>query len=96
MNPVRSAAPRHLLLPCLPSVRPQSNRPWPGTRCCRDYDYAVQDGHLGVQIHHPRFLEWVEASESARLLSRAPSQWSVCYLPPRDGVGDAAIGGWSS
>ena len=41
----------------------------------RDYDYAVQDGLFGMQIHHPRFLEWVGAPESARLLGRAPSEW---------------------
>ena len=25
----------------------------------RDYNYAIQDGLFGVQVHHPRFLEWV-------------------------------------
>ena len=40
-----------------------------------DYDYAVQDGLLGVQIHHPRFLERVGAPESARLLRHALSEW---------------------
>ena len=27
----------------------------------RDYDYAVQDGHFGVQMHHLWFLECVGA-----------------------------------
>ena len=68
---------------------------------CRDYDYAVQDGHFGVQMHHPRFLEWVGAPESARLLSvfddvDSQRPRSVCSLSPWDGVGDARIGSWSS
>ena len=41
----------------------------------RDYDYAVQDGHFCVQMHHLWFLEWVGAPESTCLLSRAPSEW---------------------
>ena len=40
-----------------------------------DYDYAVHDGLFGLQIHHPQFLEWVGAPESAHLLGRAPSEW---------------------
>ena len=32
----------------------------------RDYDYAVQDGHFGVQMHHLQFLEWVGAPKSTR------------------------------
>ena len=35
------------------------------------------DGNLayGLQLHHPRFLELVGASESARLLDCSPSFW---------------------
>ena len=29
----------------------------------------------GLQLHHPRFLEYVGAPESARLLTRAPGHW---------------------
>ena len=29
----------------------------------------------GVQLHDPRFLEYVGAPESARLLSRSPEYW---------------------
>ena len=33
------------------------------------------DGQFGLPLHHPRFLEWVGAPESARLLSRDPNTW---------------------
>ena len=29
----------------------------------------------GLQLHHPQFLEWVGAPESARLLGLAPGEW---------------------
>ena len=29
----------------------------------------------GLQLHHPRFLEYVGAPESARLLSLPPGHW---------------------
>ena len=29
----------------------------------------------GLQLHHPRFLEYIGAPESARLLTRAPGHW---------------------
>ena len=38
----------------------------------RDCDLACVDTSFGVQIYHPRFLECVEAPESARLLGRPP------------------------
>ena len=30
---------------------------------------------FGIQLHHPQFLEWVGAPESARLLGRDPGEW---------------------
>ena len=33
------------------------------------------DSPFGVHVHHPRFLEWVGASESARLLCHPPDEW---------------------
>ena len=44
----------------------------------RDSDFADQDQHFGLQLHHPRFLEWVGAPESVSLLGRRardPSKW---------------------
>ena len=41
----------------------------------RESDFAYRDGQFGLPFHHPRFLEWVGASESARLLGRNPSEW---------------------
>ena len=38
----------------------------------QDSDVAVQDRHFGLQLHHPRFLEWVGAPEYARLLGLDP------------------------
>ena len=38
---------------------------------------AFSDGNpaFGLQLHHPRFLEFVSAPESARLLYRSPTFW---------------------
>ena len=36
---------------------------------------AHVDPTFGVQLHHPRFLECVEAPEYARLLGRSPAEW---------------------
>ena len=33
------------------------------------------DTRYGLQLHHPRFLEFIGASESARLLNQSPSFW---------------------
>ena len=33
------------------------------------------DARYGLQLHHPRFLEFVGAPESARLLNQSPSFW---------------------
>ena len=33
------------------------------------------DARYGVQLHHPRFLEFIGAPESARLLNPSPSFW---------------------
>ena len=30
---------------------------------------------IATHVHHPRFLEWVVAPESARLLSHPPAEW---------------------
>ena len=39
------------------------------------------DATYGLQLHHPRFLEFIGAPESARLLNNSPSFWvnRVCY-----------------
>ena len=42
------------------------------------YDSADRndvDPAYGLQLHDPRFLEYVRAPELARLLSRAPGYW---------------------
>ena len=43
------------------------------------YDMKIEDSgfspEYGVQLHDPRFLEYVGAPESARLLSRDPEYW---------------------
>ena len=41
----------------------------------QDSDFAHPSGEFGLPLHHPRFLEWVEAPESAPLLDRGPSAW---------------------
>ena len=38
-------------------------------------DVADMDPAYGLQLHHPQFLEYVGAPESARLLARAPGHW---------------------
>ena len=38
-------------------------------------EVADVDPEYGLQLHYPRFLEYVGAPESARLLSRAPRHW---------------------
>ena len=38
-------------------------------------DMTVVDPAYGLQLHHPRFLEYVGAPESACLLSRPPGYW---------------------
>ena len=38
-------------------------------------DIADVDPVYGLQLHHPRFLEYIGAPESARLLTRAPGEW---------------------
>ena len=38
-------------------------------------DMTDVDPAYGLQLHHPRFLEFVGAPESARLLSRPPGCW---------------------
>ena len=39
---------------------------------------ADADGTYGLQLHHPRFLEFIGAPESARLLNHSPSFWDDC------------------
>ena len=36
---------------------------------------ADADTSYGLQLHHPRFLEFIGAPESARLLNQSPSFW---------------------
>ena len=38
-------------------------------------DVTIVDPTYGLQLHHPRFLEYVGAPDSARLLSRLPGYW---------------------
>ena len=47
------------------------------------------DPAYGLQLCHPRFLEFVGAPESARLLTRTPSHW-VAILD-RDNAVSAAL-----
>ena len=35
----------------------------------------MSDTSFGLQLHHPRFLEFIGAPESARLLNQSPSFW---------------------
>ena len=39
---------------------------------------ADADEMYGLQLHHPRFLEFIGAPESARLLNHSPSFWVNC------------------
>ena len=41
----------------------------------RDDDHSSRDSPFGVQVHHPRFLEWVDAPESAHLLGQLHADW---------------------
>ena len=54
--------------------RPAGRVPMPITSY-RDDDYSNLDSPFGVQVHHPRFLEWVGAPESTCLLGRPPAEW---------------------
>ena len=38
-------------------------------------DFAPASGEFGLPLHHPRFLEWIGAQESTRLLDRGPDAW---------------------
>ena len=38
-------------------------------------DTADVDSVYGIQLHYPRFLEFIGAPESARLLNRSPAFW---------------------
>ena len=38
-------------------------------------DFAQPSGRYGLPLHHPQFLEWIGAPESARLLDKGPSAW---------------------
>ena len=38
-------------------------------------DVADVDPAYGLQLHHPRFMEYVGAPESARLLTGTPGHW---------------------
>ena len=37
--------------------------------------FAQPSGKYGLLLHHPRFLEWIGAPESARLLDKDPNAW---------------------
>ena len=41
----------------------------------RPSDYAQPSRKYGMPLYHPRFLEWIGAPESARLLDKGPSAW---------------------
>ena len=41
----------------------------------RSSDYDQPSGKYGLPLHHPRFLEWIGAPESARLLELGPDMW---------------------
>ena len=55
----------------------QDGQGWPFR--ITSYDMKIEDSgfspEYGVQLHDPRFLEYVGAPESARLLSRDPEYW---------------------
>ena len=42
----------------------------------RNSDFAQPSGKYSLPLHHPRFLEWVGAPESARLLDMGPGAWT--------------------
>ena len=41
----------------------------------RSSDYDQPSGKYCLPLHHPRFLEWIGAPESARLLELGPDMW---------------------
>ena len=41
----------------------------------RDYKHSLVDTPFGLQVHHPKLLEWVGAPEYARLLGRPLTEW---------------------
>ena len=41
----------------------------------RSSDYTQPSGKYGMPLHHPRFLEWIGASESASLLGKGLGTW---------------------
>ena len=51
---------------------------------------AVADTNpaFGIQLHHPRFLEFIGAPESARLLYRSPTFW-IQHMDAEDAVAAA-------
>ena len=49
---------------------------------------ADTDPAFGIQMHHPRFLEFIKAHESARLLFRSPAFW-VQNMDTEDAVAAA-------
>ena len=53
-----------------------------------DPTIADTDSAFGIQLHHPRFLEFIGAPESARLLFRSPAFW-VQHMGPEDAVAAA-------
>ena len=46
---------------------------------------ADTDPAFGIQLHHSRFLEFIRAPESARLLFRSPAYW-VHHLDQEDAI----------
>ena len=49
---------------------------------------ADTDPAFGIKLHHPRFLEFIGAPESARLLFRSPAYW-VHHLDQEDAIAAA-------
>ena len=60
-----------------------------GNTTYRASDYASPSGEFGFPLHHPRFLEWIGAPESAGLLEMGPGRW--LHSLSRDQAMDAAI-----
>ena len=52
-------------------------------------DYVSPSGEFGIPLHHPRFLEWIGAPESAGLLEMGPGRW--LHSLSRDQAMDAVV-----
>ena len=60
-------------------------------KSCDAADRSDLDPAYGLHLHDPRFLEYVGAPESARLLSRTPDYW-LHHIGPRPGyLGSSSV-----